>query len=372
MKENDETKKVVKEEKAGGKSTDERATVKQAARKKLAEMDLLDDFLFGTMVSYPDIGERFVGMLLKIIFGRKFKHLSVTAQKVFYGADTDLHGARLDVYLEPEIEDNSEENAIVYDVEPDKRDSAADKRALPRRVRFYHAKIAAKGLDAGADYDKLKNVVIVMIMPYDPFGLKHMVYTIKNKCVEIPEMEYEDGACTVFLYTKGTLGVPNEELRQLLRYLDDTTYENAVNEDLQEIHRMVETVKNDSEVMSKHMLVYLRRMEELRRMRKQAKEEAREEVRAEMWEDFKEEVRAEVQAEVREEVRAEGQAAGDLYRLTVQVCRKMKKNQSLEKIAEDLVEEMSVIEPIYHAAKKFVPEYDPEQVFEQINADIEK
>lgn len=34
----------------------------------------------------------------------------------------------------------------------------------------------------------------------------------------------------------------------LLHYMENTTYENAVNEDLREIHRMVETVKKDPEV----------------------------------------------------------------------------------------------------------------------------
>lgn len=40
---------------------------------------------------------------MKVIFGREFKHLSVTTQKVYYGADSELHGARLDVYLEPDV-----------------------------------------------------------------------------------------------------------------------------------------------------------------------------------------------------------------------------------------------------------------------------
>ena len=217
-------------------------------RKSLEEMNLLDDFLFGSVVAYPEIGEHFVRSILKTIFGREFKHLSVTAQKVLYGADTNLHGARLDVYMEPEVEDGAEERATVYDIEPDLKDKPADKKALPRRVRFYHGKIAARSLDSGADYDTLKNVVVVMIVPYDPFGLNRMMYTIKNKCVEVPEMEYEDGASTLFLYTKGTEGIPNEAVKQLLHYMEDTTYENAVNEELREIHRMVETVKKDSEV----------------------------------------------------------------------------------------------------------------------------
>lgn len=222
--------------------------VPEAVKKKLAEMNLLDDFLFGSVVTYPEIGERFVKILLKTIFGREFKRLSVTAQKVFYGADTNRHGARLDVYLEPEEGEGLEERAAVYDVEPDQRDNASDIRALPRRMRFYHGKIAARNLNSGADYNKLKDVVVIMIMPYDPFGQDRMVYTVKNKCVEEPGMVYEDGASTLFLYTKGTKGVPDNALKQLLHYMEDSTYENAVNEELREIHRMVEHVKRDPEV----------------------------------------------------------------------------------------------------------------------------
>ena len=355
MKENDETKRAVNVKTADGKQAEEKA-----ARKRLAEMNLLDDFLFGAVVTCPDIGERFVRMLLKIIFGREFKHLSVTAQKVLYGTDTNLHGARLDVYLEPEIEDVLEGRATVYDMEPDRRDSEEDKRALPRRMRFYHAKITARSLNAGADYDELKNVIIIiMIMSYDPFGLDRMIYTVKNKCVEVPEMEYEDGAGTVFLYTRGTQGVPNKGLEQLLHYLEDTTYENAVNEDLHELHGMVEAVKNDPEVIARHMIGYLKRQEELNRIRKEFDRIKKEFERT-----------GEIcRAEGLREGLAEGKAAGDFYRLTVQICKKMKMNQPLEKIAEDLVEEISVIEPIYNAAKKFAPKYNPDQVFERMNAD---
>ena len=225
-----------------------RASVPKTAGKMLEEMNLLDDFLFGSVVAYPEIGERFVGSLLKTIFGREFRHLSVTAQKVFYGADTGLHGTRLDVYMEPEMEDDAEERAVVYDIEPDQNDKVTDIKALPRRMRFYHGKIAARSLNSGAGYEDLKNVVIIMIMPYDPFGQNRMMYTIKNKCVELPEMEYEDGASTLFLYTKGTEGIPSAAVEQLLHYMETTTYENAVNEELRKIHRMVETVKRDPEV----------------------------------------------------------------------------------------------------------------------------
>ncbi len=227
MKNNEtKTKNTGAKTKAAGKQADRRVPVD---RRPLEELNLLDDFLFGSVVSYPEIGERFVRILLRTIFGREFGHLSVASQKVFYGADTRLHGARLDVYLEPVEAGEPGGRAAVYDIEPDLKTPAADRRTLSRRTRFYHGKIAARSLNAGADYDTLKDVVVVMILPYDPFGLGRMVYTVKTKCAEVPEMEYEDGASTLFLYTKGTVGVPSGELRQLLHYMDAPVQPAAVN-----------------------------------------------------------------------------------------------------------------------------------------------
>ncbi len=276
----------------------------------------------GSVVTYPEFGEQFVRILLRTVFGKEFKHLSVTAQKVYYGTDVGLHGARLDVYMEAKEEEDPEERATVYDMEPDRKDSAADKKALPRRMRFYHGKIVARSLNAGIDYDELKDVVIIMILPFDPFGLDRMVYTVRNRCVEEPDMAYEDGAGTLFLYTKGTKEVPNEALRQLLCYMENSVSENAVNDDLREIHRIVEIVKKDPEMS----IGYWSFLEELNRCKKE----------------------------------------GDQQRLISQVCKKMKKEKLLEEIAEDLEEEVSVIEPIYNAAKEFAPEYDPKAVFERM------
>lgn len=311
------------------------------AKKKLAEMNLLDDFLFGSMVAYPKIGEQFVGILLKTIFGREIMYLSVTAQKVLYGANSGLHGARLDVYIEPEEKD-TEGRVTVYDIEPDLKDSAADIKRLPRRVRFYHGKMIATGLGSGMEYEELKNVVVIMVLPFDPFGLGRMVYTVKNHCVEEPEMEYEDGASTLFLYTKGTKGAQNEALKQLLRYMECSSPENAVNADLREVHRMVEVVKTDSDIS----ISCVRLMEKLKRSEKEA------------------EVKGEAIGKVKGE--AIGRAKGKEEELVARVCKKRKLGQSLEKIAEDLVEDVSVIKPIYSAAEQFAPDFDPDAVLQKL------
>ena len=44
-------------------------------RRKLEELNLLDDFLFGSMVTYPEIGEKFTRELLKTIFQKDFGKL---------------------------------------------------------------------------------------------------------------------------------------------------------------------------------------------------------------------------------------------------------------------------------------------------------
>ena len=229
------------------------------AKRTLQELNLLDDFLFGSVVSYPNIGEIFVRELLNTILGKTFESLTIIPQKTYYGSDTEMHGARLDVYLEASIESQDiQGNTTVYDVEPDQNDNSRDKKALPKRMRFYHAKIDAGSLEAGESYQNLNNVVVILFTPYVPFEEDHVLYTVRNRCDEIPEMPYEDGACTLYLYTKGKKGNVSEGLRQLLRYMEHTTGENVCNESLQKIHRMVETVKRDGRLEVEYMKVFER------------------------------------------------------------------------------------------------------------------
>ena len=222
-------------------------------KRKLEQLNLLDDFLFGSILSYPEIGEEFCRKILKILLNVDMDRLHIVPQKVYYGSDTDRHGARLDVYIEEE-----KGTGTIYDVEPDKNDDRELKLALPRRVRFYHSKIDGRSLKAGDDYSKLKQVIVLMIMSYDPFGRDRVLYTIRSKCEEDPDMDYDDGAATCFFYTKGKKGELSEEARELLRYMEDSSAGNAQSERLKEIHSMVETVRQDEEVALEYMKVYER------------------------------------------------------------------------------------------------------------------
>ena len=228
----------------------------QNERKKLEELNLLDDFLFNAMMTYPEMGEKFTRKILKLLFNKEFRNLKVIAQKSYGGLNTDLRGARLDVYVESDdsAEIDASEDASIYDLEPDKNDKAKYIAAFPQRIRFYHAIIDSRSLKSGEDFGKLKRVYVIFICNYDPFGCDRVKYTIRNMCVEEPEMPYDDGAQTTVLYTKGTKDDDiSEELRQFLNYMENTTQTNAVNDTLKAIQKMVDIVKRDGEVSLSYM-----------------------------------------------------------------------------------------------------------------------
>ncbi len=108
-------------------------------------------------------------------------------------------------------------------------------------------------MESGWDYQKLKNVYIIMILPYDPFDRNRMVYTVKNQCVEAPDIPYEDGAKKIYLNTKGTEGTPSQALKNMLKYIENSIAENVTDTNIQAIHNYVSEVKQDREVGVQYM-----------------------------------------------------------------------------------------------------------------------
>ena len=291
---------------------------KSTARKVLQEMNLIDDFLFTSMMSYPEICERFSKLLVKIILNYDVENVRVTPQKVFYGSNTNTHGARLDVYIEEDADELKVSEESLFDIETEKKNDKIMVEALPRRVRFYHSKIDSISLASGTGYEELKKVYVILIMPFDPFGENHMIYTIRNRCEELPDMPYDDGACTIFLYTRGKLGNIPQQLRELLEYMEQTSEEKASNDELKEIHRMVDMVKKNEEVSKEYMKIYEKEQMLLR------------------------------QGKAEEKI--------DL------VCKKLIKGKSVEQIADDLEDTVENIARICEVANGFAPDYDIEKI----------
>ena len=92
----------------------------------------------------------------------------------------------------------------------------------------------------------------IWILPYDPFGDKRMVYTVKNIVTENNQIVYNDGVTKIFLYTKGTVG-GSKRLKELLDFLENPVRDNAVDEELLAIMKIVDFVKSDPEERKRYM-----------------------------------------------------------------------------------------------------------------------
>lgn len=226
--------------------------------RKLEDLNLIDNFLFQQMISQEESGAEFARLLLGTILGRPVRNVKIIPQKSVPGIDTDLHGIRMDAYIEVYSEEPSKDQSAldasvcpdIYDLEPN---NTYEKKSLPRRMRYYHGLIDTQLLNTGTDYEHLPDVVIIVILPYDPFNKNRMVYTIENQCVEDSSVPYEDGARKIFLYTRGTEGNPSQELKDMLKYIEETTNANVTNQTIETIHNLVRQVKQNREVGINYM-----------------------------------------------------------------------------------------------------------------------
>lgn len=229
-------------------------------KRRLEELNLLDDFLFQEVVTRGEEGEQFCKLLLSTILKKKIGKVKVIPQKTVLGRSEKYHGIKIDAYIEADSVDDAKNQNItdvemrtdIYDIEPNKYQTNYE----AKRARYYHSLIDAKILRSGVDYGKLKNVVIIMILPYDPFGKNRMVYTFENHCKEDDTIEYEDGAKTIYLYTRGIEGNPSKDLQNMLKYIEESTQENARDENLKKIHEFVEKIRHDEEVGINYMKAF--------------------------------------------------------------------------------------------------------------------
>ncbi|MBO5293403.1 MAG: Rpn family recombination-promoting nuclease/putative transposase [Lachnospiraceae bacterium] len=207
---------------------------------------------------------------------------------------------------------------------------------MAKRSRYYHALIDSRILKSGADYAALQNVIVIMIVPYDPFQRGRMVYTFETRCKEDTTVEYEDGLKTIYLYTKGKQENSSQELSDMLKYMEKSTAENAKGATLQKIHTMVEEIKRDEEVGVSYM---------------------------KSWE-REEMIRQEgIQEGIREGIQA-GKTEGEIHKLIEQICKKLRKGKNVEEIAEALEEDEEEIKSMCHIAAEYAPEFDCDEVYE--------
>ena len=113
-------------------------------------------------------------------------------------------------------------------------------------------------LSTGVSYEDLPDTYVIFICNFDPVGLCKYRYTLRCTFAEDGSYEYNDGAHTVFLSTKGTNDdeVP-QSLVTFLKYVGSELEDSEKDYDDPFVKRLQETVrkvKSDREMGVRYML----------------------------------------------------------------------------------------------------------------------
>ena len=246
---------------------DHKTDVETYTMKPLAELTLLDRFLFACAME--DRGT--LQLVLSIILDQEILLDEHPQSEKELRTAPWLRSVRLDVY-------SMDEESRVYNTEVQKRNTGN----LIKRSRFYQALIDSSLLAPGeADFNRMPSSYIITIMPFDLWNRGRYKYTFRMECQEEDGVLLEDGAIRIFLNTHGTIkeGV-SEELIELLRYMENTSdaeADRSRSDRIRELHRRVSQVKLSEEIGVRYMQEWEERIMYQAEARKKGLEEGREE-----------------------------------------------------------------------------------------------
>lgn len=236
-------------------------------QKTLKDLNLLDRFLFAEAADDPE----FMELLLEIILGKDIVLAQLPQTEKENRSTLWSKQVKLDVWA-------MDTDDTIYDTEVQNRNT----KNIPKRTRLYHGLIDSKLLPPGtADYNRLNEVFVIMIMPFDLFGYGHYKYTFKKMCTDIPNLSLGDGMTTIFLNTRGTVAAgASDELISLLKYFENTTSEIAGKSESERILKMqekIEAIRSNEEIGVKLMNAWEERIYDREDGRKEGRKEGQKE-----------------------------------------------------------------------------------------------
>lgn len=231
-------------------------------RKTLQELNLLDRFLFAKTIEDKETFEA----MLEILLDEEIHLLSDPQTEKELRTSPWLRSIRVDVY-------SLDEAKTVYNAEAQQQNTYN----LPKRSRYYEGLIDSSLLEPGSnDFNKLNDVVLITIAPFDIFGYDKYRYTFQMKCKEVEGLYLEDGATRIFYNTHGKNdNEVSPALVELLKYIEHTTQMSDIvsdDERLRKIQEQVNKIKS-SERMG---VQYMQKWEELLMWKDEGLDEGRE------------------------------------------------------------------------------------------------
>lgn len=274
-----------------------------------------DDFMFCKILQE---NEDLCKELTELILGRKIGRIVKTEKQKAIQIAPDGHGIRFDVYF-------TDDEMNVYDIEMQKTDT----KEIPLRSRYYQGMIDLDFLATGKKYKELPHSYVIFLCKFDLFKRGYHKYSFTPKCKEVEELLLEDKTDRVFICAGGDKNDVSEDMKNFIDYLAG----NTTNSDL--ASRLEKKVK---EAIEKN------------RWRKEYM------TLQEMMEDEF------------EEGKKQGIEQGTDRHLIEQICKKLSKGKDTETIADEVEEDLDVVQTICNVAGSYAPDYDLDAIYNALKA----
>ena len=213
-------------------------------KRTLQELNLSDDFLFSKVFSDAEVCRQVLEKILKV----KIKKIKFVESQKSIDLVMESKAIRLDIYVQDEEE-------TIYNVEMQR----GKHKNLAKRSRYYQGSVDLDFIQKGSDYLELCKSFVIFICTFDPFGKGRHIYSFENYCIEDQSLKLNDETTKIFLNTRGVMDDVDEEMKELLSYVEnstDTYVAQTKSELVHQLHDRVNRIKQDKRLEVEYMTLY--------------------------------------------------------------------------------------------------------------------
>ena len=286
-------------------------------------------FMFGQVMQKPEICQ----MFLEELFGWEIEKIEYVDREKDLTDSYFSRGIRLDIYVR-----NSNK---VYNIEM----QSEKEDALERRIRYYQSGIDREELRRGVPYSELPETFIIFVCDYDPFGEGSAIYE-REMFWKYSRRPCNDGTHAILLNSYYKDRNVSPAILEFLDYVrtnnDEVEYSTSL---VKKAKEQVKRVRLDKEVGEKYMLHELKIQDALNKGERIGTEKG-----------------IEIGTKKGIEI---GIEKGEKLLLIHQICTKLEKGKTVQKIADEVEVDLSVVETIAGIVER-TSEYGAEKIYEEL------
>ena len=207
----------------------------------IQELNLADSFLFGKVMSDTEICR----MVLEKILNVPMKKAEFPVIRRTTDITSDYGDIRLDACI-------NDEQETIYSVEM----LCCKDMELLRKARYFQCNIDSGIICSREGCTKLKKSYIIFICTFDPFSDGRHIYTFENRCLEDLSLSLGDETTEIFLSTKGKKDDVDDEIKDFLAYIENSTdacAQQTSSQLVKAIHKRVTEIKLDKDMEPQYM-----------------------------------------------------------------------------------------------------------------------